>query len=250
MTMQATVFFNSVRYFTRRLTYSEHFYMTTSNFTIRDVKRLFFGLIIFECCLVFAYIADHLLDHPSATLHRLFDLDGERTIPALFSSAQLFLVGLVFLLIGRETNPTRLPSPLFFFIVGAGFIFLALDEAISIHEKITHAFKNVAWMPRFKGNHGIWILLYPLIGSIIFLIVYQDLKAMWNRYRSTSMIIVLGAGIFVFGGIVLEILSYQFLRTGTTPILYKGEVALEEFLEMVGISVIFYGALVFAIRGK
>jgi len=50
-------------------------------------------------------------------------------------------------------------------------------------------------------------------------------------------------GFFLLGGVGLEAIGYQFLRSGSTPLLYSAEVALEEFLEMSGASITLYGTI-------
>ena len=213
------------------------------DFTVRDANKLLFGLILFELCLVLIYAADTLLGSPSWSIKQLFDFDGEGNIPAWFSSVQLSLIGLIFLLRSRQTDSDHFPSPLFLLTVSTGFIFLSADEAASIHEKISGALKHIELMPRFKGDHGIWIFIYALIGLILFLATFRSLAAMWNRYRHATFMMAIGMGIVVLGGVVMEVISYQFLRSGSTPLLYRVEVTLEEFLEMSGASVTLYGAI-------
>jgi hypothetical protein len=211
--------------------------------TVRDANKLLIGLIFFELCLVLIYAADTLLGSPSRSIQQLFDLDGEGNIPAWFSSVQLFLIGLIFFLRSRQTGPDHSPSPLFLLMLSGGFIFFSADEVGSIHEKISEVFKYVEFMPRFKGDHGIWIFVYALIGLILFLATFRSSVAMWNRYRHASFMMAVGMGIVVLGGVFIEVISYYFLRSGSTPLLYIAEVALEEFLEMSGASVALYGAL-------
>jgi hypothetical protein len=211
--------------------------------TVRDANKLLFGLILFELSLVLIYSADTLLGSPSWSIQQLFDLDGEGNIPAWFSSVQLFLIGLIFLLRNRQTDLDHSPSPLFFLMVSTGFIFLSADEVASVHEKISVTLKHVEYMPRFKGDHGMWIFIYALICVILFLATFRSLAAMWNRYRHATFMMAVGMGIAVLGGVFLEVISYQFLRGGLTPLLYSVEVALEEFLEMSGASVMLCGAI-------
>jgi len=213
------------------------------DFTVRDANKLLIGLILFELCLVLIFAADTLLGSPSLSIKQLFDLDGEGNLPAWFSSVQLFLIGLVFLLRSRQPDPVHSPSPLFLLMVSAGFIFLSADEAASIHEKISVLFKHVEWMPRFKGDHGLWVFIYTFIGLILLLANFRTLASMWNRYRHATSIMAIGMVFVLFGVIGLEAISYQFLRDGSTPLLYSAEVALEEFLEMSGASVTLYGAI-------
>ena len=213
------------------------------DFTVRDANKLLFGLILFELCLVLIFAADTLLGSPSWIIKELIDLDEEHNIPAWFSSVQLFLIALVFLLKSCQLYPDHSPLRSFFLMVSTGFIFLSADEVASIHEKITWVFKHVEFMPRFKGDHGIWIFVYALIGLILFLAAFRTLAAMWKRYRQATLIMAIGMGMALIGGVVMEVISYQFLRSGSTPLLYKAEVAIEEFLEMSGVSVTLYGAI-------
>ena len=156
------------------------------DYTIRDIKKLIAGLIVFELCLVLIFAADTLLGSPIGVVHTLFDLQAERTIPAWFSSIQLFLIGLIFLLKGYRLDKDHSPSPLFLLMVGVGFVFLSADEAASIHEKIAYVLKRFEWVPSFKGNRGIWIFVYALSGLILLLATFREVVALWNRYRRAT----------------------------------------------------------------
>jgi hypothetical protein len=211
--------------------------------TVRDANILLIGLILFELCLVLIFAVDTALGSPRLSIQQLFDLDGEGNIPAWFSSVQFFLIGLLFLLKSRQLDPDHSPSPLFLLMVSAGFIFLSADEVASMHEKLSVVFKHVAWIPRFKGDHGLWVFIYAIIGLILLLANLRAVAAMWNRYRHATSIMAIGMGFVMLGGVGLEAIGYQFLRSGSTPLLYSAEVALEEFLEMSGASVTLYGAI-------
>jgi len=211
--------------------------------TVRDANILLIGLILFELCLVLIFAVDTALGSPRLSIQQLFDLDGEGNIPAWFSSVQLFLIGLLFLLKSRQLDPDHSPSPLFLLMVSAGFIFLSADEMASIHEKLSLVFKHVVWIPRFKGDHGLWVFIYAIIGLILLLANLRTVAAMWNRYRHATSCMAIGMGFFLLGGVGLEAIGYQFLRSGSTPLLYSAEVALEEFLEMSGASITLYGTI-------
>jgi hypothetical protein len=190
------------------------------DFTLRDAKRLFLRLTFFELFLVLIFCADALLGSPIWSIKKLFDLDGEANIPAWFSSIQLFMIGLVLLIKSLQSNLDHSFSRLFFPIVSIGFIFLSADEMASIHEKINGMLKYVEFIPRFKGDHGIWIFIYVLTGLILFLANFRTLVAIWNRYRHATLIMTIGMGIILIGGVMMEVISYQFLRSGSTPLLY------------------------------
>jgi len=214
----------------------------------REARRLLLWLIVFESFLVSIFAADALLGHPVRVIHRQFDLDNEGNIPAWFSSVQLFVLGLVFLLKGRLSEPDRRPLRSFFYIVGAAFLFLSMDESITLHETISRMMADIVWLPRFRDDHGICIVIYLPILFVGLLALRRNLAAMWRHYGRESRLLAVGAGMFLLGVVVLEIVSFQFLRSGSTHTLYLVEVALEEFLEMSGVSVMLYGSILLTLR--
>ncbi len=94
-------------------------------------------------------------------------MDGEQTIPAWFSSVQLFLIGLVFLLkiVHAHAEPAIARS--FLLLMGLGFMFLSADEATQIHEQLSRSADKFGGLPGFKGGHGYWIAAYGLIGVML-----------------------------------------------------------------------------------
>ena len=53
-----------------------------------------------------------------------------------------------------------------------------------------------------------------------------------------ASIMMAGVCISILGGVVLEVIGYKFLQYGAP--LHKVEVAIEEFMEMLGASLILY----------
>ena len=207
--------------------------------TIQGANKLLIGSVIFETFLVFCYLVGILSHHPT----QFFDLDGEANLPAWFSSIQLFVIGQAFLLKGLQINSKTQLSRFFFYLGCLGFILLSADEAARIHETLNGVLQHVHLLPRFKDGNGIWIAIYILIGAALFFITSREILAMWNCYRRATLIMAMGVGVALFGGVVLEIVSYQYLRSGSTQLLYFIEVAFEEFFEMSGASITLYGAL-------
>lgn len=216
------------------------------DFTVQDLKIMLLGAVIFELFLVLLFSIDQLLGSPNSNIKNLVDLDYEGTIASWFTSIQLFLIGLFFLLKKRLIKSTDSPSPLFFLLVGCGFIFLSLDEAASIHENVNRLLRHFDFLPRFKGKHGLWMIVYIPIGVVLALTVFRSIIQMWHRYRKITKIMAGGMIIFILGAIVLEVISYQYLRIGSTPssytFIYALEVGVEEFLEMFGTSLTLYGS--------
>ena len=53
---------------------------------------------------------------------------------------------------------------------------------------------------------------------------------------------------FLLGGVVLEIISYEYLRVNESSNVYLLEVAMEEGLEMIGASFMLYSAMLLALH--
>src|SRR5688572_27691230 len=125
----------------------------------RHIAWLLGTLIAIEVLIVSIYVATTLSSSPSQ-LRVLFNLDDEANIPSWFSSVQLFSIGAVLLLATASPLRNRDHVRGLLAVLGAGFIFLSMDEAAVIHEKVTTVLARVSWTPRFSGGHGIWIFVY------------------------------------------------------------------------------------------
>lgn len=208
------------------------------NLDQRRVGRLIFVLIAVEFLLCLLYYVNYALGQPAQILHNLLNLDGEVGIVAWLSSVQLFSIGVVFLLAYLKNKDRRL-----FLLLGIAFIFLSADEGAAIHEKLSSLLRSYNWQFTFDGGLGGWIPFYLLAGLVLFLIVFRDLLALFRYHPRAVLWLGFGLGLFILGGVVLEVISYQFLRTDLYSLVYQGEVMLEEGLELIGESLMLYGVL-------
>ncbi len=202
-------------------------------------------LIAVEFAFVLIFLADKWAGTPFWVIHRFFDLDAESNIPAWFASIQLFLIGIVLWMSAGHSQEGARPSPWFLYMAACGFIFLSADEAASIHETITLVLQSKEIFPRFSGGHGIWIPIYAAVGAFFLLLTRRQLVSLWRDYRQAAGIGLAGMIVLLAGAVGLEICSYEFLRDGSHPAFYDLEVAMEEFLEMCGGSLMLYGAALF-----
>ncbi len=207
-------------------------------------RHLLLISVLIEVALVILYFTTASVSEQSGVIYKLFNLDSEINIPSVLSALQLAAVGLVFLAMTIKLKDLDDIPPMFTLVIGLGFLFLSFDELFSVHERITSTLKHIAPLPRFKGEHGIWIVPYALIGLVLFALMFRNFLSVWRHYKRESLIIIKGAALFVLGGMGLEILSYQLVREQPYPwYVYATEVAMEEFLEMLGVSIILYGSL-------
>lgn len=215
-------------------------------FTHDDARSLFWGLIFFEICLVLIFAADAVFEL-QRPIHKLFSLDREATIPAWFSSIQLFVIGILFLLSANRSAKHEVIPARFLLLVGIGFIFLSMDEAAEFHENITRTLRHLEWVPKFKGGRGVWIPIYLSIAMILLVTNLRAVVTFWKTYRREALIILTGLLVYLIGAVGMEIVSYLFLRQGDSSGLYQTEVAFEEFFEMAGCTIVLYGTILFAI---
>ena len=104
-------------------------------------------------------------------------------------------------------------------------------------------FRHIEYLPRFSGNHGVWISLYALAGIAFFTIVAKPSLRLWQSGNSGIAILFIGIAVFVSGAVLVEIASYGELREIANRRSYLIHVAFEETIELVGISIILVGAV-------
>jgi hypothetical protein len=220
------------------------------NLTLEAARRIVLGLLVFNFLLVVIYLGNLALPDPSQFIHGLFDLDSDRSLPMWFSSIQLFLVGLVFLFLAyrkRQGSPrasSKFPlSQKFLVIVGLVFVFFSMDEAAMFHERLKFLLGGQSWIPRFEGDLGIWMSVYAAAGLVLLLILWRDVWKLVRQMPRAALTLAFGFGVFFVGGVGLEAVANLFLRGEDATYLHYLQIAAEEGLEMAGISVMLYGAI-------
>ncbi|SCZ53077.1 hypothetical protein [Thiohalomonas denitrificans] len=210
--------------------------------------QIFFLLLLFEVLLVAAHWGDRALGwylgDPVWIIRRLVDLNGEMNIPTWFSSLQLAAIGGVFGYIWyrhRRLAGSEGPVTNLFLLAGLGFLFLSLDESAGVHESVSIAFEKTTWLPRFSGDHGLWIPIYGVLGITALVIAWRQIRIIRALFPRLLTLFSAGVAIVLAGAVGVEIITYEFIEPGSMN--YALAVSLEEFCEMFGASVILYSAL-------
>lgn len=206
------------------------------------LKWLAILLYSVDLFLVAAFVVSTFGIEISPIVYRLVDLDAEGSIAAWFSSSKLFAAGFVFAAAGY-VRPNDSVGPVFYLLWAMAFFFLSADEAVGLHEKVTLIFRDVEFLPRFSGNHGIWIPLYALAGIAFIASTAKPSLRLWRSGNSGIAILFIGIVVFVSGAVLVEIVSYGELREMANRRSYLIQVALEETIELVGISTILVGTV-------
>jgi len=169
-------------------------------------------------------------------LESYFDLALEPTVPTWWSSFLLLFLGILLALLAHGQSDRDHRSARALYIGSAIALYFSLDEVATLHESVTGVFVRFEGIPRFPGDHGVWIFAYGILGLAILAYIVPGLISFAREERAASVKFLVGAGLFMLGGVGVEIVGY-----------FQGKpVLLAETLEMVGTAVMVwatYGAL-------
>ncbi len=174
-----------------------------------------------------------------------FDLDLERNnVPTWYQSSTLLLSSFLLTVIALLRFNEEDKDYKFWGFLAAIFLYLSLDEAVSIHEQLTMPLRTTFDLGGIF--YLSWVIPAVLFLGILFLVLYKFLQRLPVRTR----FLMIAAGIiYVSGAVGIEMIGGQYLDAANdlpTRILdfrYVLITTFEEFLEMFGIIVFIYTLL-------
>lgn len=178
---------------------------------------------------------------------RLFDMDMEMSIPALYSttlflfnSGLFFLLGVRYKAIGQPTASARL--------MGWVFIFLAIDENCQIHENLNIPLES--YFPVLGHENIAWIIPYAVALLVLAALLGPFFFRLPSRFKK---LFALSGITFLLGAVVVEYIGAQHRAAMTqllgSDYLYQLDwadgvlVAVEETLELSGLVLLAYSLL-------
>lgn len=215
--------------------------------TSQQARKLFLSLVCIQLLLVVIYGTDAWVHGPTERLDDVIDLDGEGNLPTWFSSFQLALVAISFWALASRVRETRRPSRRFLKTCGGAFLLLSIDETAMFHERITASIESryIDWLPAYLTAHIGSAVVCVCVGAACIAGAYPHFRGLWILSRRATLIGLAGCVVYLTGGGVLETIGYKMLSAGVSLSLYRVEVALEEFFEMLGASIVLYAVLLF-----
>lgn len=168
----------------------------------------------------------------------LFDFDNETNIPAFYSALSLILASVLLAVIGLAHKRQGF-SYRSWFVLGAIFFFLSVDEIASIHECLTVPIRNLL------NTSGLlwfaWVIPYG-VALIVFVMSYC--RFLLRLPKETMILFVASGATFVSGAIGFELLGgmHEELYGHYNPT-YALFYTCEELLEMLGIAIFLYALL-------
>jgi len=173
-------------------------------------------------------------------LFSLFFLDGEGNLPAIFSTWLFLINALLFLIVWKAASLAG-DSPKIWLFLASVFVFLALDESISIHERLIDPLRQTLGEPTGIFYYT-WIIPYGI--GVVLLSIFVA-PVFWRMQKRIRFWFGLAAVIYLFAVIGLEMISgkYLVMMNEQKDIVWILMITLEELLEMVGLIILVYALL-------
>ena len=172
-------------------------------------------------------------------LFSLFFLDGEGNVPALFSTC-LFLINAAIFLIVWKAACLAGDSPKIWLFLSGVFVFLALDESISIHERLIDPFRQALdatgiFYYTWIVPYGIGVVLLSIFAIPVFLRMQKRIRFWFGLSAATYLLATIG----------FEMISgkYLVMMNEQKDIVWILMMTVEESLEMAGLIILVYAQL-------
>jgi hypothetical protein len=173
---------------------------------------------------------------------RLTDLGLEKNFPALFSAGQLAVSGLLALAIACAVKSTKRPHFLHWLGLALILLFLSLDEALALHEKLTEPLQSVLHTSR----RALWVIPY---GGLLVLFGASYLRFTLRLPPWTRKRVIIAGCIYVTGALLLETLGwYHATHHGQSNAFYFLCSLTEESLEMAALVLLIHTFMTHLVR--
>ena len=172
-------------------------------------------------------------------LGALFDTNGEQNFASWYSSSLLLVRVLLLAGIGFARRARRAPYAGHWLLLGVIFAVLSLDETATIHEIVGDAVGNklVGAIPYA------WTMPVALFAALVGLAYLRFLLSLPPR---TRVLLLVSGAIYVLGAVGMETVGLLYIvefgkHAGALPLIKH----LEEFLEMLGLTLFIYSLLAY-----
>jgi len=169
------------------------------------------------------------------------DLDIEKNIPSLYSGFALLVSSLLFFCISSLEGKNRR----YWLGLAAVFLFLSLDEAFVLHERLGDYTANYIKSTGILEVSGLlyfpWIIPYSILMIVLALLYFRFILRLPHK---TTVLLILSAIIFLSGAAGLDMLGGREAELhGCYTVTYVVLFTIEEFLEMIGVVLLIYTLL-------
>jgi hypothetical protein len=214
---------------------------------VRHVPILIALLFAADITLALIPVIDFALGHPFPRLSNLFNLDTESTVPTWYSSMQWFCAGAMFSLFAFHAWRTRMRGALSIALIALACLTFSMDEVAEIHERL--GFLTDALMSsRSRDGTMLWSTgLWPFVIGIpaiamIAIAVRGTRHIFLARAPAALLLVIVGFVVMFSGALGVELAANLLPPSAPHGGLFLTQVVVEEFLEMLGVTLIAWSA--------
>ena len=168
------------------------------------------------------------------------DMNGEANVPAWYAAALLVLSAVATAAIGFHAKARGAARAAGYWLgLAAMLAFLSLDEATQLHEKL------IPPLRRLLGGRG--VLFYPWVvpaAALVALVALVYRPLLGTLPPSTRRALLVAGAVYVSGALGMELVSgWHASRSGEQNLTYAMLVAVEEFAELSGLTLLLLALL-------
>ena len=141
------------------------------DYSRKDIDRVFRFFLGLDLLVAIAFYVIHIfaVDIPLSSLRLWFDLDSDSSIPCWYSSIKLFLIACCIFIASQNNSYKRYFPSSWLISLGFLFLFLSMDEAAAIHERLNVIAETLQLEWLLIKGHAFWIFLYSVFAFLLFL---------------------------------------------------------------------------------
>lgn len=175
-----------------------------------------------------------------------FNLAAEGNLPTYYSSFLLLFSALLLFVIIIKEKSDKSPDVPYWVILTIGFLYLSLDEMLTLHESFSLFVREVT---NYSGQ-GVFRSPWVIAGTIIVVLLLLVFIRFLIHLKPKTRFVFLLAGFLYFGGTIgFEIIENVYADAYGQDLMYSMLQNLEEGMEMAGI-IVFISALLGYIGGN
>lgn len=202
-----------------------------------DIRRFVHALFFIVGILLLASFSGQLirfgLGYDSVKgMVQLFNVNQEQNIPTFFSVSLALFNVLLALLIADGARKAGEADARYWFVIAAGFFFLAFDEAFQVHERMTAPTQAILGTRDLGIFYFSWVIPGILGVCVLGLVFMRFLLRQPSRTRRGF---VLAAAIYFGGCLGMEMLSGAYMEARGIGPVHSFLTTVEEGMEMSGL---------------
>jgi hypothetical protein len=214
---------------------------------LRQVPLLIAMLFAADVVLTLIPVVDFAAGSPFPRLSNIFNLDAERTVPTWYSSMQWFCAGAMFALFAVHAWRSHLRGALSIALIALACITFSIDEIAEIHERLgfmTDALmKHGSRQGTALWSTGLWPFVIGIPAVALLATAVSGTRHIFlARAPRALLLAIVGFTVMFTGALAVELIANLLPAGAPHGALFLAQVEVEEFLEMLGVTLIAWSA--------